>query len=834
MLRRTNLVRRGKHEERNEYGKQQKYVEKRLHVISYERNESNHNGPHKPYGAARIFVLFAVALALHLAYRYVALNVANAPYLSVVIVTYSNHAHLEFALESVLYQKLDIPFEVIIMDNGCYPETEAAIRRDLKEDSNVKFKHVRLCSNPGYAIANNVGVKQTSPSSKYVLFLHDDMVLVGDNFLQEMLSTVHTKHKAVGAACLARDRTGEFILESGSIVWEDGTCSPSTRGDEFSPLIYPRPIDYSSGACFMVEKKVWVDYGGLQVDPFFSYYEMADFQMYIQHKLKKYVWFEPNAVAYHHEGGTYGDRSRNDCNPLVGYQASSYKTLLKKWEKELKSHLTNAYYLSEDLQEKRLALGADIRARTPNIVNILYIDMQIPNPSQGRGFQRSFENIKALAELGYRVTVSSILSNSKEWCDKDCIRNITDLTVEVVTTQSWEELLEIRNGFYDIVVVSRVQTFSVTHTKLRDFYRKDPFYIIYDCEALNYRRDEKLLELMNKDDMQFPGGKILMKEPFIELVIEQRKTNEIKTLTMADTLIAVSQNEAEEIAKLLPDTNVKVVGHVVDPKISKTKQGFKKRKGILFIAAFNNVMYYNGDAIWYFLTKIYPLIIEEVKVPIPLTIAGRSIPEELFDLVAHTPKTAEHITFIESPPSIEELYENHRIFIAPHLYGAGIQFKISETIAMGVPVVMSELSASSFGFPEDTDTVCVGKNPQNFKDCVILVHNEKSKWEALQKEGFEFIDKTHNMRLIQSTWANMIREGYQTIKYVRRSGSQPQHDLFNTDFEYPKKECPEGEENYFYNYPDVKENILSGGFRSAFEHFTVTGSKEARNYIYCK
>jgi hypothetical protein len=32
---------------------------------------------------------------------------------------------------------------------------------------------------------------------------------------------------------------------------------------------------------------------------------------------------------------------------------------------------------------------------------------------------------------------------------------------------------------------------------------------------------------------------------------------------------------------------------------------------------------------------------------------------------------------LESPPTLDKLFENTKMFIAPHLYGAGIQYKVS-------------------------------------------------------------------------------------------------------------------------------------------------------------
>jgi hypothetical protein len=113
-------------------------------------------------------------------------------------------------------------------------------------------------------------------------------------------------------------------------------------------------------------------------------------------------------------------------------------------------------------------------------------------------------------------------------------------------------------------------------------------------------------------------------------------------------------------------------------KITEKTRKHKKRKGILFLASFSNSMFYNGDAIWYFLEYAYKHIVESTSKPTPLTIAGRGIPSELKDFVKSNKKMHKFVTFLESPPTVDSLFENSRMFIAPHLYGAGIQYKVSE------------------------------------------------------------------------------------------------------------------------------------------------------------
>ena len=59
------------------------------------------------------------------------------------------------------------------------------------------------------------------------------------------------------------------------------------------------------------------------------------------------------------------------------------------------------------------------------------------------------------------------------------------------------------------------------------------------------------------------------------------------------------------------------------------KTPLDKRSGIHFVESFHDNMYYNGDAVWYFLTEVYSriLLLEESKSPIPFTISAENIPK---------------------------------------------------------------------------------------------------------------------------------------------------------------------------------------------------------------
>merc|ERR1712226_1152621 len=166
-------------------------------------------------------------------------------------------------------------------------------------------------------------------------------------------------------------------------------------------------------------------------------------------------------------------------------------------------------------------------------------------------------------------------------------------------------------------------------------------------------------------------------------------------------------------------------------------------------------MYYNGDAIWYFLTEIYPMLIKEAQSSLPITIAGRSIPSELRETVQNG-NLVKNVTFIESPNSVQELYDKARIVIAPHLYGAGIQYKVSEAFSFGVPVVMSSCTADSFGIESEDEVGCIGRTSESFKTCILEVYYNKEKWTKLSSNEIDFIRRTHSREKVMSKWRHIL------------------------------------------------------------------------------
>ena len=607
---------------------------------------------------------------------------------SVVILTYKKYTALANLLPSVIKQRPS-NFEIILVDNGCLNETKVVVDKFLRAPgTSVPYKYIPLCDNPGYAFGNNAGVKKVSPASKQILLLNDDVVLSKSDFIENMMKVAKTQETSGAVGCKLLNADGTEIIEAGSIVWSNSGAAGIGRGrkdinaPEFS---YPKPVDYISGACLMVNRELFEDYGGFDGKNFPNYYEDTDLQLHIQHDVGKEVWLQPKSVALHDEHGSFGPEESEKL------MESGSKRFARKWGAALKQHHVNPPFEEFDEYRRDLEIwrASDLRARNPKKANILYVDDKSPNKSRGSGYGRSFDNLSMLADLGHRVTLVTWLPlDSENWCDDACVDEITGLGVEYVTTSNWDDVVQSRIGYYDIVIVSRPSTFKATYEKWQDFYRQKSFSLVYDCEALWFRRDEVLNEIVKSKNIEFPGYDHAANQEHMAVIRQADRRSELSLIQMADTVITVSEGEKKLIKLLSPaDVNVKIIGHVMDVE-QMTKTSFSKRNGILFLASFSKIMYYNGDAIWYFLQHIYPIVVElsaPNAVP-PLTIAGRGIPHDLRQFAMMNKVIVKHVTFLESPPTIEHLFEKNRVFIAPHLYGAGIQYKVSFENVMQIVV----------------------------------------------------------------------------------------------------------------------------------------------------
>ena len=237
---------------------------------------------------------------------------ANVPLVSIMLVNWNTREMTLECLRSVFAQTHDIPFEVIVVDNGSHDGSAEAIASE--------FPQVVLMAeseNHGFAKATNISIERAR--GHYVLLLNTDTVVL-DRAIDRLLAFAMANPDA-------RIWGGRTLFEDGSLnpdsVWgritpwsvfclSTGLTSAFRKSALFSPENYGawrrdtvRRVDIVQGSFLLIERAFWNDLGGF--DPqFFMYCEEADLCARARAKGARPL-MNPDATIIH-----YGGRSTNN------------------------------------------------------------------------------------------------------------------------------------------------------------------------------------------------------------------------------------------------------------------------------------------------------------------------------------------------------------------------------------------------------------------------------------------------------------------------------------------------------------------------------------------
>lgn len=233
--------------------------------------------------------------------------------LSIIIVNFNTKDLLRDCLNSIIHsipclagrQALNHPlssnYEVIVVDNASSDESVKMLKKEFPQVKLIKNKR-----NLGFSKANNQGINKAR--GEYILLLNSDTEIV-NNALKELVDFAESKN--------------DLGMAGPKLLNPDGRPQPSTApfytlpvaflslfgGDRFlrrSP-VKTTPVDWVSGACFLIKKAI-IDKIGLLDEKFFMYAEEMEY-CFRAKKAGYQVYFYPQAEVIHLGEGS-GDRQK--------------------------------------------------------------------------------------------------------------------------------------------------------------------------------------------------------------------------------------------------------------------------------------------------------------------------------------------------------------------------------------------------------------------------------------------------------------------------------------------------------------------------------------------
>jgi hypothetical protein len=198
------------------------------------------------------------------------------------------------------------------------------------------------------------------------------------------------------------------------------------------------------------------------------------------------------------------------------------------------------------------------------------------------------------------------------------------------------------------------------------------------------------------------------------------RTRELEVIDKVDVVLSYTDAEHAVITShALRNDNLFKCPWVLQPKL--TGKNFKARKGIAFLGGFKHLP--NVAAIEFFITQVMPLL-KVVAPNIILNVYGSHMPYN-FKLYA-----SDNVKIIGYVENLDDIFHHCRLFVAPLLTGAGIKGKVLESLAYGVPTVLSPIAAEGTGLNGGLTTL-IANTPAEWADAIVTLYHDEVLWQRM-------------------------------------------------------------------------------------------------------
>ncbi len=161
----------------------------------------------------------------------------------------------------------------------------------------------------------------------------------------------------------------------------------------------------------------------------------------------------------------------------------------------------------------------------------------------------------------------------------------------------------------------------------------------------------------------------------------------------------------------------------------------------------------NVESAIFLATEILPLILKEDN-QVQLVIAGANPVKKIRDLKSN------HVNITGWTEDIREYYNKAAIFIAPMLIGSGLQNKLLEAMACGIPCITSTLANNSLGAKEENE-ILIGQTAAEYAELAMKLLNNKSLAKEIGKNGYTFVKNqfnwTANVNKLENDLTNIVK-----------------------------------------------------------------------------
>ena len=164
----------------------------------------------------------------------------------------------------------------------------------------------------------------------------------------------------------------------------------------------------------------------------------------------------------------------------------------------------------------------------------------------------------------------------------------------------------------------------------------------------------------------------------------------------------------------------------------------------------------NVEAAVWFAKKCWPSILERYSNAV-FIIAGNR-PADSIKALSSSP----NIRVLGHVDNMADIIRTAQIAVAPMRSGSGMQFKILEAMACGVPVISTTLGLGDIHATPGKEII-IADNPVEFIEKIIALMDSFESRQSIGQSGREFVRREHSWDSINLTFENFLKSQLQLI-----------------------------------------------------------------------
>lgn len=351
-------------------------------------------------------------------------------------------------------------------------------------------------------------------------------------------------------------------------------------------------------------------------------------------------------------------------------------------------------------------------------MKILFLANRVPYPPF-RGDKLKIFNLAKRLCVHHELHLLTFAQSAEDWTYKEELEKIFT-SVEFIDLPKWKSALNCLQGVFNQIPFQvhyfRSNAMSLALDNLLNRIQFDVVHVqhLRMAQYLSKRNDiPRILDLPDAFSLYWQRKQAATKNPFLRFFeqIEQKRVYQYERILSAyNKSLVCSAEDKLYLEREHHLNNVHLLPNGVDTgTFYAADHDYQHNHTLLFTG---NMDYGpNVDAVSYFVADILPLI--RVRFPmVCFVIAGqRPLPKVL--ALAN-----EYVKVTGFIPNLAEEYNKASVVVAPLRFGAGTQNKVLESMAMGVPVVCSNIGFEGLCI-QNGEGAIMQTNPAEFAQSVM-------------------------------------------------------------------------------------------------------------------